>query len=54
VTAFAQAAQERLDQSAITEEALPFRVRQICSYDRRMAVMPFFHELEEDVGLLGF
>ncbi len=53
VTAFAQAAEQRIDQRLVAEEIRPGVVRQIRGDDRWPAVMPLFHQFEENVGLFG-
>lgn len=50
----AKATQERFGQCRIGEEVGPGGIRQICCNQSRLAMMALFHELEEDVGLLGF
>jgi hypothetical protein len=54
VATLAQATQQRLGQCRIGEEVGPGRVRQICCNQPWLAMMALFHELEEDVCLLGF
>jgi hypothetical protein len=54
VATLAQAAQQRLGQCRIGEEVRPGCIWQVRSYQSRLAMMALFHELEEDVGLLGF
>jgi hypothetical protein len=54
VAALAQATQERFGQCGIGEEVRPARIRQMCCNQSWLAMMALFHELEEDVGLLGF
>src|SRR5208337_2820639 len=48
------AAQQRVYHRLVAQEVVPLVVDQIGCNDRGMAVVPFFHQLEEDVALLGF
>jgi hypothetical protein len=50
----AQAAQQGLDHMGVAQEIGPFVVRKIGCDDRGTMPVPFFHELEKDVALLGF
>ncbi len=54
VAALAQAAQERLGERRIGEEVRPGGIGQVRCNKCRLAMMPLFHELEEDVGLFRF
>jgi len=54
VTALAQATQERLSESGISEEVLPGGIWEVGRDQRRLTPMPLLQELEEDVRLLLF
>ncbi len=47
-------AQHRLDHIAVAEKASPFVVSEVRGDNGRFSAIALFHELEEDVGLLGF
>src|SRR5207253_7780121 len=54
VAVVADAAQQRVHHCWVAQKVPPFVVSQICGNDRGVAVVALFHELEENVGLLGF
>src|ERR1700694_6047582 len=51
VAVVTDAARQRIAHGWVAEEVAPFVITQIRSDDRGVAVIAFFHQLEEDVGL---
>src|SRR6058998_334912 len=54
VALMAQAAEESIHQGLVSQEVGPFFVVQVCSDDCGLPPISLLHELEENVGLLGF
>src|SRR5271166_6777849 len=54
VAEVAQPAQQRVHHGLIAQEVAPLVIVQVGGNDRRVAVVAFLHQLEEDVGLFRF
>src|SRR5664279_5737728 len=54
VAEVAQSTQQRVYHGLIAQEVAPLVIVQVRGNDRRVAVVTFLHELEEDVGLFRF
>jgi len=49
----AQAAEQGLGQFFVAEQYLPLVIFEVGGQERGLAAIAFFHQFEEDVGLLG-
>ena len=54
VASMAQAAEQSIDERLVAKEVIPLLVVEIRGNNRWPLTISLFHELEEDVGLLGF